>query len=693
MSSAAETAKAAKTSTAAKTILVIDDDPRYLDVLRQRLQAVGYRVLLAFDGETGLARARELPPPDAVLTDVLLPRLDGFALCHALKSDPATAAIPVILMSAIYMTEADRERGLRTGAQDYLIKPDVFLDKPIRYDDLLAHLQFLLGDTSEPPSDEHTEGLLLVEDDERSRRMLKMTLAGKGYRLHEAADGQAALEILQREPIDLVLSDIQMPGMSGLELLARIRASHPELMVVMMTAFGSEKIAVEAMKRGANDYLTKPIKPSELAAVLRENLEKHRLLIEHQRLLEKLKETSRDLMARVEKLEAQNAQLEASRNEIERASRAQIELVSTISHELRTPLTVIKGALKMVIEAHDRLPETQRADLLRRSLGQTERVISLTNTFLDLERLESGRVVISPRPIDLLEVARETCEALQPAAADAAMRLEFKSEVAAAPILADREAVQRMLDNLIANALKYAAPTDPASVTRDQGPDVDVILREDGDAFLLEVRDRGPGVPDILKERIFERFFREGAATPGKPSTGLGLAIVRSLVQLHDGQVSIDDRDGGGAIFRIRLPKLHPVAPSTAWLDGEILAIGLGEDLAEPLAGMLAERQRRWRPLTVDQALAMDPTTIGFILLDLAAPEAEQRLFELLKNLERQGAAPTWILPAEAPVDPEAERLFPFVEVFPHRPSIEILRDRLRRATEPPSKGDPSDAP
>lgn len=642
----------------AKRILVIDDDPQYIDQLRSHLGEAGYQVALAFDGEAGLARARETPAPDLVLSDVLLPRRDGFSICRALKEDDATRDLPVVLMSAVYLGDADRERGLRLGADGFVAKPDAVVDKPIRFDELLGHIAHLLGD-AEAPDAERPITLLLVEDDPPGRRMLTLTLSHRDYRVLEAANGREALELLATHPVDLVLSDIQMPVMSGLELLAEVRKSYPDLVVVMMTAYGSEEIAVEAMKLGANDYLTKPIKTRELGVVLRENLEKHRLAVERARYLEQLKETSRELIVRVELLERQNRLLAASRRSLEEVNQARADLVATIAHEIKSPLTVITGTHDLLLE-DDNMPLDERRRMLEGAQDQALRLGRLTNELLELERIQAGAKTLEIETLDLRTELKRVLEILRPAALRAELELRLIAAPAQAPTEIDREAFERILSNLVGNAIKFS----PAGET------IEVRLDADDGDWRIVVADRGPGVPEDLKASIFERFVSRRGGNLPTSSTGLGLWIVRSLVKLHGGEVGLEDRAEGGTEMWLRLPgnraepeEEHPY---------KIAAVSLPESLV----ARLGEAGLELSIYPSAQELLADPHAVfERVLIDLKPPATARRLFSLLRRLGEQIPPPrTCILPTEGgTVDPEAARLFDFVHLFAERPSADVL--------------------
>ena len=255
-------------------ILIVDDDQNHVLLLKKRLQAAGYQTMVASDGVEGLSQAVH-QRPDLIITDVLLPRMNGFQLAERLKSNPETENIPIIMMSSVYVTDEDMQRGFELGAETYVAKADLALRKPLQEEELLKATALLLGKAeaadAHPPS-----RVLVVEDDAGAARLIRKRLLPESFQVDTAPDGEEALAKIAANSFDAVLLDIKLPRLGGLDVLEQVRDSHPGLAVVMMTAYGSESIAAEALRRGADDYLIKPLENGEPAQTLRIALEKKR---------------------------------------------------------------------------------------------------------------------------------------------------------------------------------------------------------------------------------------------------------------------------------------------------------------------------------------------------------------------------------------------------------------------------------
>ncbi len=228
-----------------------------------------------------------------------------------------------------------------------------------------------------------------------------------------------------------------------------------------------------------------------------------------------------------------------------KAARLKDELVSTVSHELRTPLTAISGALGMVAAgAAGTLPENA-AKLIGIAQRNSERLASLVNDLLDIDKLRSGKVEFHMADVDLGELVRVSCEQNQPLAEKAGIAL--RAEVPEGPIVVhgDRNRLLQVLANLISNAVKFS-PSDEAVLVR--------VARQDRRAR-ISVIDRGTGISEEFRARLFDRFTQQdGTASRVQQGTGLGLAISKSIVEAHGGTIEVESKVSEGSTFCVDLP-------------------------------------------------------------------------------------------------------------------------------------------
>nr|HEX4315922.1 response regulator [Kofleriaceae bacterium] len=255
------------TTRAQKLVLLADDSPMIHRHTGPILEDEGYQVISAHDGAEALQLARE-HHPDLVITDVEMPKLDGYGVCKALKADPALAHVPVLICSSLGEA-ADLERGFDAGADDYLVKPVIPEELTTRVRALV------LG--SLPAS---RERVLVVDDSPAQRHYVADCLARQGFQVTTADDGAAALAAAAKVKPHLVVSDYEMPNMTGFELVYALRRD-PELRqipVIMLTARDSKRDMAQMRAAGATGYLVKPFSQDKCVAMVERTLAERRLL-------------------------------------------------------------------------------------------------------------------------------------------------------------------------------------------------------------------------------------------------------------------------------------------------------------------------------------------------------------------------------------------------------------------------------
>jgi len=228
--------------------------------------------------------------------------------------------------------------------------------------------------------------------------------------------------------------------------------------------------------------------------------------------------------------------------EFQRVDQVRRDFLSNVSHELRTPLAAIQ-ALVETIENGAVEPGEETEEFVRRIHQQVQRLTSLVNELLDLSRIESGAVSLSPEPTDLAEVIAEAVSLLQVRLAQSGACVEGPS-VPGLVAEVDRPSILRVVTNLLDNAIKYSP----------RGSTIRAAIASEGDLVSLTVTDDGPGIPEADLDRVFERFYT-GDASRAATGVGLGLAIVKHLVRAHGGTVSASSPPGQGASFTVKLPK------------------------------------------------------------------------------------------------------------------------------------------
>lgn len=297
-------------------ILVVDDEPQNLELMEAILQDAGYDVIRASGGEEALALAHETRP-DLIVLDLMMPGLSGFEVCARVKMDPQTGGTPVLFVTALHQI-ADKERALAAGGDD-------FLTKPVQYTELLARVEALLKvrhlnrdldralaylhELELARSAPHTEKLagssgppigapvvLVVDDEPLVRQLLCEILQGAGYITHAAEHGPQAVEIARQETVDVVLLDIMMPGMSGLEVLAKLGELIPNSPVIIVTASPTSDNAIAALRLGAFDFIVKGFNNEVMLSTVARAVERRQLMVRDRGLISQLEAKIQELL-------------------------------------------------------------------------------------------------------------------------------------------------------------------------------------------------------------------------------------------------------------------------------------------------------------------------------------------------------------------------------------------------------------
>jgi len=373
------------------------------------------------------------------------------------------------------------------------------------------------------------ENKILVVDDEKEIRdfLFKALSRIAGFNVELAENGEEALKKIDKENFDLVLTDLKMPNTDGLQLVSEIAKSKPEILTVLMTGHGTIDSALEAMKRGASDYLTKPLHLEEMIVRLQKVLE------EKQRFV---------------KLRDFAAQLEKANQDLKRIDEMKSEFVSVASHELRTPLASIKNAVQLILQGKTGEINENQKKFLSMADRNISRLTNILNSLLDLSKIESGKIEMKIEELDPKALIEFILSSLRPQADGKSAQLKIEIGKKLPSVYGDREKVEQILTNLVGNAIKFTPEGGEISVSAQPSP-------RGGNKLAISIRDSGIGISEDQQEKIFEKFHQvEGSLHRSVSGTGLGLAITKGLVEAHHGEIWVESEIGKGSTFTFTLP-------------------------------------------------------------------------------------------------------------------------------------------
>ncbi|MEO5354544.1 MAG: hybrid sensor histidine kinase/response regulator [Magnetococcus sp. XQGC-1] len=366
--------------------------------------------------------------------------------------------------------------------------------------------------------------ILLVDDERFNLNLLKNVLEAE-HEIQVASNGEQAIRRASgMPPPDLILLDIQMPGMDGYQVMAQLQADAAtrSIPVIFVTALGEMEEETKGLLLGAVDYIIKPISPP----IVRARVQTHLAL---KRSADQQKALNQSL-----------AELNQLKN----------IFLGMAAHDLRNPLVAIRGLSELLLE-EDLEVDAQRE--FHTTIHQvSQQMLGLLNDLLDVSLIESGQLSLRPLPQDLLALLRERVALLEPVAQAKAIRLLLEAESPLPLLPVDPMRLAQVVDNLVGNAIKFSPP----------GSTVRIIAQRVGAGGGFAVVDQGPGLSAADRAALFKPF-QPLSATPtgGEKSTGMGLYIVKKIVDAHGGEILVDSPPAGGSRFWVQLPGLHPADP------------------------------------------------------------------------------------------------------------------------------------
>ncbi|WP_264325550.1 hybrid sensor histidine kinase/response regulator [Romeriopsis navalis] len=359
--------------------------------------------------------------------------------------------------------------------------------------------------------------LWVVDDEENNLTVVELLLTQANYELSYFNSAMPMLEAIQHNLPDLILLDVMMPGIDGIELCRRLKqdARTKHVPIIMVTALSSREDLARCLDAGADDFISKPLNGLELRARVKSLLRIKRQYDELQTLVH-----LRDEMLNL-----------------------RVDLSNMVIHDLRNPLAnILLSCQIMQMRGMD--------DRNMKKIQQIEysghRLESMIDSLLVTAKLESGKLALQPDTVNLHQLIAQVMQEFRAIAEQQTVNLVQELTPAPLYVQGDATLLRRVLDNLLSNALKFAPAESEVTLA---------VLSHD-QHVILQVRDQGKGVQPELREQIFSKF-EIGQHLPQVKQMGLGLAFCKMVVEAHEGQIQVEDNQPKGCVFTIRLPRDH----------------------------------------------------------------------------------------------------------------------------------------
>ena len=378
--------------------------------------------------------------------------------------------------------------------------------------------------------DEMTGRILVIDDEPGIRQGCQRALEPQGFEVDQAATIQEGMRKITGNPVDLVLIDVMMPDGRGIDLIEPIREIDADIVCIIITGYATVELAVQAIKQGAYDFISKPFTADMLLITVNQGMEKRRLSLESRRLQEVEKESIR---------------LAQEKEELQRLEQYKSDFMTTVAHELRSPVAGAQSLLRTLLHSLAGGLNEQQKEILNRVDLRLSGLLAVVNDLLDLAASKTFEQQSLTEPVRLSAVICQVVENLSVEADQNGVTLDLELPSEEVAVLGTEDGLQKIFANLVGNAIKYTP----------QGGKVTVSARYRDGSVEITVVDTGIGIPQKDMPRLFEEFFRAGnARRKGIVGTGLGLSIVKQFVDRFGGEIEASSVEGQGTQFKVSLP-------------------------------------------------------------------------------------------------------------------------------------------
>jgi len=359
--------------------------------------------------------------------------------------------------------------------------------------------------------------ILIVDDEMGPRESLKMIL-NPYYNVHVAERGAQAVEMLKQIPVDLVTVDLKMPGFSGINVLEKVKQHDPDIEAIIITGYGSLDTAIEGLRLGAFDYISKPFDVNHILSLVRRGLDR--------------------------------------RNAKARLRQVKSDFLSNISHELRTPLSVVVGFVYLLLnQVIGKLSEEQQK-VLETVYRNSEELLELIDNVLWMTSLNAGDANAAIEKFDAREAVNEATKRYEKTIREKGLALNVEVAEGQIAIVSDRAKVERIFQNVFNNAVKF---------TSQGGITVKVRPSADRNSVEIEVTDTGTGIDENKIDSIFEPFHQaDNSIQRAYSGLGLGLTVSRRMAELIGGKLEITSKPNVGTRVTMSFPSQANTAAPVA---------------------------------------------------------------------------------------------------------------------------------
>ncbi|MEI6143544.1 MAG: hybrid sensor histidine kinase/response regulator [Mariniphaga sp.] len=387
---------------------------------------------------------------------------------------------------------------------------------------------------------------LLIIDDEVEITKSLMRQFRRKYNVFSTIDPSEGFNIMEKENIQVVLSDQRMPGMTGIDFFMKIKNKYPDALKLILTGYTDIEAVIGAINEGqVFRYVKKPWIPDELESIVKEAFEKYELITNNRKLLHALQDANQNLE---EKVKVRTTELEKANEKLSELNNEKNRYIGMVAHDLRNPIGVAESFSYILTEDYDDIPKEQKLEFLNYINQSCNFSLNLIHDFLDISKIEAGIFDLNLSQQEYISFIKTNIIQNEMLAKNKSQEIIVSTSQNSIYATFDKNKIQQVVNNLLSNAIKYSFPNTKIVI------DISLI----NDQIVTQIIDQGQGIPEQELSKLFQPFQTTSArATANEKSTGLGLAIVKKIVEAHHGTIRVESTVGKGSTFIFAIPLIN----------------------------------------------------------------------------------------------------------------------------------------
>jgi signal transduction histidine kinase len=393
-----------------------------------------------------------------------------------------------------------------------------------------------------PYLDKITYNLLIIDDEVEITKSIARQFRKK-YQVFTAISAKEGMAIMEKEHIQVILSDQRMPDMTGVDFFSVIKDKYPDALKLLITGYSDIEAVIGAINEGqVFRYVTKPWNPDELESIVKEAFEKYELITNNRRLMLRLQDANQTLE---QKVQERTSELEKANSHLSNLNQEKNRYIGMVAHDLRNPIGTAEAFSGLLLDNFDELSKNNQLEYIGLIQKSCSFSLDLIHEFLDISKIEAGIFDLNLSRLDYVGFLSDNVKRNAMLAKNKFQKLIVESTAPEISFNFDKNKIEQVLNNLIGNAMKYSMPNT----------EIKIEVSISNQMVITKVTDEGQGIPQDELELIFHPYKTSSTkATANEKSTGLGLAIVKKIIESHQGTVEVQSVIGKGSVFSFTLP-------------------------------------------------------------------------------------------------------------------------------------------